>query len=342
MLRSFIGSHHDRNQLVSLGILLLVAIICAALSLFLGSRGVAPHDIWMGLFHPQTVPQEVAVLVHELRLPRIAIGLAVGAALGLAGALTQGHTRNPLADPGLLGVTSGASLAIVGAAFFLQVFEPTLQVWFAFIGAIVGATAVFVISALGGSATNPLTLVLAGSALSAFLTAMTTMLVLSDRGALDVQRYWQAGSVAGREMSVLIELSPYLLFGAIIALLSGRALTLLGLGDSTARSLGIRPSFTRCSGFVAIVMLSGTATAIAGPIAFVGLIVPHIARFTTGPDYRWVIPASGILGAIFTVVADTIGRLIVSPAEVQASIMLAFVGAPLLIMMVRRHIPVMP
>lgn len=342
MPRSHTGPTRARTQVIILGVLLLVVVACSSLSLFLGSRGVAPHDIWHALLRPQSSPREIAVLVQELRLPRIAVGIAVGAALGMAGALTQGHTRNPLADPGLLGVTSGASLSIVAATFFLGITAPSVQVWFAFGGAILGAAAVFVISALGGSATNPLTLILAGSALSAFLTAMTTMLVLSDRGALDVQRYWQAGSVAGRDMSVLVELLPYLILGAVIALLSGRALTLLGLGDSTARSLGVRPGMIRWSGFAAIVVLAGTATAIAGPIAFVGLMVPHIARILGGPDYRWVIPASGLLGAILVVVADTIGRIIVPPSEVQASIMLAFVGAPLFIMMVRRSIPVMP
>lgn len=336
------GTTRARTQVMYLALLVTLVVVCAAASLFLGSRGVEPGGIWQALIRPADAPGDIVVLVQELRIPRIAMGLAVGAALGLAGALTQGHTRNPLADPGLLGVTSGAALAIVAAAFFLGVTSPDLQVWFSFAGAVVGAGVVFVISALGGSATNPLTLILAGSALTAFLTAMTTMLVLSDRAALDVQRYWQAGSVAGRDLSVLTDLLPYLAFGAIIALVSGRALTLLGLGDSAARSLGVRPALTRWSGFVAIVVLAGAATAIAGPIGFVGLVVPHIARLLGGPDYRWVIPASGLLGALLVVVADTVGRIITPPSEVQASIMLAFVGAPVFIILVRRRLPVRP
>lgn len=325
---------------VVLTVLLVLVIACAAGSLFFGSRLVPPADVWQGLVHPDAAPEDIAVLVREQRLPRMAMGVAVGAALGLAGALTQGHTRNPLADPGLLGITSGAALMIVGAAFFLGVSDPAVQVWFAFAGAVLGAAIVFIISALSGGATNPLTIILAGSALTAFLTAMTTMLVLSDRAALDVQRFWQAGSVAGRELSVLYGVLPYLLAGAVLALLSARSLTLLGLGDAAASSLGVRPTLVRWTGFVAIVILSGAATAVAGPIGFVGLIVPHVARILGGPDYRWVIPASALLGAILVVSADTVGRLVTPPSEVQASIMLALVGAPVFILLVRRRSPV--
>ncbi|MDO5618414.1 FecCD family ABC transporter permease [Kocuria sp.] len=342
MLQTLSGTSRARTQVITLGILVLALVLCCAVSLFIGSRGVEPSAVWQALWHPEQAQTEITVLVHELRIPRIVIGVAVGAALGLAGALTQGHTRNPLADPGLLGVTSGAALAIVAAAFFLGVTSPGVQVWFAFGGAVIGATLVFAISALGGSATNPLTLILAGSALTAFLTAMTTMLVLSDRGALNVQRYWQAGTVAGRDLSVLTDVLPYLVVGTVIALLSGRTLTLLGLGDSAARSLGARPGLARWSGFVAIVVLAGAATAVAGPIGFVGLVVPHIARLIGGPDYRWVIPVSGLLGAILVVVADTVGRIIAAPSEVQASIMLAFIGAPVFILLVRRRLPVGP
>ncbi|WP_116115597.1 FecCD family ABC transporter permease [Austwickia chelonae] len=312
-------------------------LLATCLSLAIGARTVPPGQILDTLLAGPGQRSDIAVVVWELRVPRTAIAVAVGAALGLAGALVQGHTRNPLADPGILGVTAGASFFVVLGAFLFRVTDPQAQVWFAFVGAAVGTAAVFAVCAAGNNSVNPLTLVLAGAALSAFLTALTSAMALTDDTSLNIRRFWAAGSVAARDLDALSHVLPYLVVGAVLALATGPTLTVLALGDDSARALGVPITLVRWAGFLTIALLTGAATAVAGPISFLGLVVPHMARAVTGPDYRWLLPCSALLGSIIILLADTAGRIIAIPGEVEVGIVTALLGAPVFIALVRRR-----
>jgi iron complex transport system permease protein len=325
-----------RRRLVGLGLLLILVVIAALASLAVGTRGIALGDVWQALLDP-TLSTDDAVVVRELRIPRTALGLMVGAALGMAGALLQGHTRNPLGDPGLLGVTAGASLAVVLAISHLGADSPSGYVWFAFAGALAGTVLVYAIGSAGRGGATPVTLALAGSALSALLYAVVRAVLIGDRQTLDSFRFWVVGSLAGRGADVAWQVAPFLAAGVVLALANSPALNLLGLGDDVARGLGQRIWLARSAGLGAVTLLCGAATAACGPIAFVGLVVPHAVRAVTGPDHRWLVPCSGLLGAVLLLVADTVGRVVARPGELQVGIVLALIGAPFFIALVRRR-----
>lgn len=324
----------------SLGATLLVAALVGACiaSVALGS-GVGPHDIGPGtvfhaLFTPSSVSDDISTLVDN-RLTRTLLALFAGLALGAAGALTQGHTRNPLADPGLLGVNAGAACAVVTGVFAFGLTSPLASTALALLGAALAAAAVFVLANITGS--SPLTLVLAGTGLSAFLTAVTSAIVLNDGASLNVWRTWNVGSVAGRDAEVLWTAAPFIVMGLVLALTGGWFLNLLSLGDDMAAALGGRVLLIRLTGILTIALLAGASTAACGPIVFLGLVVPHLARPITGPDYRWIVPYSALIGAVLLIVCDVLGRLVARPGEVQVGVMLALIGAPALILMVRRR-----
>jgi len=275
------------------------------------------------------------MVVLDLRVPRTLIGLVAGAALGLAGALMQGLTRNPLADPGLLGVNAGASLAVVAAISVFGVTSPAGYVWFAFAGAALAAVLVYLVAS-GRNGPTPLSLTLAGAAVTAVLTSLITLVLLRDLDTLGQYRFWSVGSLVGRDASTVLPLIPFLVVGAVLALVLGRGLNGLALGDDVARGLGQRVGLTRVVAGVAIILLCGSATSLAGPLVFVGLVVPHLARRMIGTDYRWILAYSVPLGAMLLVLADTVGRLIAQPAELEAGIVVALIGAPVLIALVRR------
>jgi ABC-type Fe3+-siderophore transport system permease subunit len=277
------------------------------------------------------------VIVRRLRVPRTALGLLVGLALGVAGALMQGHTRNPLGDPGLLGVTAGASLAVVLAIAWFGIGTPSGYVWFAFAGALVGTVLVYVIGSAGRGGPTPVTLALAGAALSALLYALVRAVLVSDQQTLDSFRFWVVGALAGRGADVAWQVAPFIVIGLVLAIANAPALNLLGLGEDVARGLGQRIWPARIVGLTAITLLCGAATAACGPIAFVGLVVPHAVRAVTGPDHRWLIPCSGLLGAALLLSADVLGRVVARPGELQVGIVLALVGAPFFIALVRRR-----
>ena len=278
-----------------------------------------------------------AVIVRELRLPRTALGLLAGLSLGVAGTLMQGHTRNPLGDPGLLGVTAGSSLAVVLAIQVLGISMPSGYVWFAFAGALVGTALVYAVGTAGRGAPTPLTLALAGAALSALLYSLVRALLVSDQETLDSFRFWVVGSLAGRGADVAEQVAPFVLAGLVLALVNAPSLNLLGLGEDVARGLGQRIWPARAVGLVAITLLCGAATAACGPIAFVGLVAPHVVRAVTGPDHRWLVPCSGLAGAALLLGADTLGRILARPAELQVGIVLALIGAPFFIALVRNR-----
>ncbi|WP_217914694.1 FecCD family ABC transporter permease [Miltoncostaea marina] len=321
----------------------LVACLAAlagvlVLGVALGARSV-PFDVVVDALVAYDPGVNDQVVVRELRVPRTLIGLAAGAALGLAGAVIQGVTRNPIADPGLLGVNAGAALAVVSAITLLGVSTPAGYVWFAFAGAALAATLVYGIGAVGRDGATPVRLVLVGAAVTAAATSLTTMMLLGDIETLDRYRFWVVGSLVGRDLGTLAAMAPFLAAGAVLALAVGRVLNVIALGDDVARGLGQRLGAARAAAALAVVLLCGAATAVAGPLVFVGLVVPHVARRVTGPDYRWILAYSAVLGPILLIAADVAGRLIARPGEIEAGLVAAFLGAPVMIALVRRAGP---
>lgn len=322
----------------TLGLLLGLAgvAVIAILSLRIGSLDLSTQDAWNAIFNfdPNSYEQTV---VRSLRLPRTIVALGIGAALAVAGATMQAVTRNPLADPFILGVSSGASFAIVTVVYFFGLAAPQQYLWFAFAGALGASALVFVIGSAGSGGPTPVKLALAGVVISAALGAWTSALLLLDDATLDTVRFWLAGSVVNRDLGTFWFVSPFLLGGAILCLLMGHQLNVLNLGDDTARALGMHTGRIRLISSVIVVLITGAAVAVAGPIGFVGLAIPHMVRAVVGIDYRWVLPYSFVYGGIFLVLADIVGRVITRPAELQAGIVTAFVGVPFLIYLARQR-----
>ncbi|MFJ2114176.1 MULTISPECIES: FecCD family ABC transporter permease [unclassified Streptomyces] len=324
-----------RRRLVGLAVLLGALALALAASLLLGSQPLTPGAVWHALTAPTGTDDDI--IVRSLRAPRTALAALAGLALGVAGAVVQGHTRNPLADPGLLGVTQGAALAVVLGVFILRLDSLYGYVWFAFAGALVASVVVFALGTLSQGGPTPLTLVLAGAAMSAFLGGLVSALVLLDQQSLDVYRFWRVGSVAGRPADIVWQVLPFIVVGVVLALVNAPGLNALALGDDLARALGIRVGLTRATGIAAITVLTGAAVAACGPIGFVGLIVPQFARFLTGPDHRWLLPYSGLLGALLLLVADVIGRVVAPPGELEVGIVIAVIGCPFFLYLIRRR-----
>ncbi|MEU0160599.1 iron chelate uptake ABC transporter family permease subunit [Streptomyces sp. NPDC006261] len=318
--------------LVALGVLVLVTVA----SLAIGSGDVPFRDLLPGVFDPDLTVKGQLV-IQEVRIPRTVAGLLAGAALGLAGTVMQGVARNPLADPQLLGINAGASVAVVCSITLLGFTVATQFVWFGFLGALLAALLVYGVGSLGREGATPVKLALAGAATSAVLTSITSAILLQDRGSYDQFRFWQLGALTARSSEVLWQVSPFILIGAVLALGLGPQLNALSLGDDLARGLGQRVGAARMVSALAVVVLCGAATVVAGPIGFVGLAVPHAARLITGPDYRWVLPYSMVLAPIMLLVADIIGRVIAPPGEVQVGVITAAIGCVPFIWLVRRR-----
>ncbi|WP_433461947.1 FecCD family ABC transporter permease [Spirillospora sp. CA-128828] len=319
------------------GLVVLTAAAALA-SIVIGTTYVPVSGVWGAVLHP--TGSEEDIVVRSLRMPRTAFGLLAGTALGVAGALVQGHTRNPLADPGLLGVTQGAAFAMVLAILTLGVTGPNTYIWFGFAGALTASLLVFALGGAGRGGATPLTLALAGAAVTALLHGLVAGLVLIDQQAMDTYRFWQAGALAGRDIDVLPGLLPFVVIGLVLAMANAPGLNALALGEDVARSLGHRIRLTRTVGIAAITLLTGTAVAACGALAFLGLIVPHLARGLSGPDHRWLLPFSGLLGATLLLTADVAGRVVARPDELEVGIMLALIGGPFFIALVRRRKPV--
>jgi iron complex transport system permease protein len=308
-------------------------------SLGVGARAISPDAVWQALVARDPADADHTVVVTQ-RVPRTVIGLLAGAALALAGTVMQGLTRNPLADPGLLGVNAGASVAVLGAITLLGVAHPGGFVWFAFGGAAVAAAVVALIGSRGPDGANPAKLALTGAAVTAGLTAVTLFILTTDRQALDVYRYWSVGGLTARGLDAVAVVAVPIAVGVALAGVCARGLDLIALGDDTATGLGHNVTRTRTLGILATILLCGGATAIAGPIVFLGLLVPHTLRGLVGSDYRWLLIIGVPAGALVLLVADVLGRVIAPPGEVQAGLVVAFVGAPMLVSLVlsRRRI----
>ena len=320
-----------------LGLLVVLALlaIVTVLSVMVGSRDLPLSTVWDALTGADTGRD--AQVVTILRIPRTVMGLLVGAALGVAGALIQAVTRNPLADPGILGVNAGSAFAVAMGVGLLGVTAPSGYVWFAFGGALVTTVVVYLVGSIGRGSVSPAQLTLAGIALGAVLSGITSALLLADQETFSVIRAWEAGSFADRGGEVISATAPFLVVGLVIALALGPALNAVALGDDLAHALGAKVLRTRVLSLLAITLLAGSATAMAGPVAFVGLMIPHIARWIVGPDQRWIIAYSVLLAPVLTVAADVLGRVILPTGEMQVGIVTAFLGAPVLVLLVRRE-----
>ncbi len=312
------------------GVALLGA--CFWLSVTLGSADVPLETVWRSLVAFDGSTEHL--IIRTVRLPRSLLAIAVGSALAVAGALTQGLTRNPLAAPDLLGVEVGAALAMVLALYG----GGTRSVGFALAGAAIAAVTVYWLGSLGRSGLTPMKLIIAGAALSYLLGSLTTGVLLVSQQTLDEIRFWLAGSLAGADLAALKLVLPYWLLGVLLALLLGRSLTLLALGEDVAQGLGLPTAWIKAGAALAVVLLAGSAVAVAGPIAFVGLVVPHGVRFWVGVDYRWIVPYTLLAGGILLLVADIAARLLLQPQELPVGIMTALVGAPCFLYLARSHV----
>lgn len=323
-----------RNRKAWLAVSALALAAACILSICIGGQPSSLQEVWHAVFTPTGNVMDVTI--NELRWPRTVLGVCAGICLGLAGTLVQGHTRNPVADPGLLGINQGAALAIVAATALAGDLPALTQALLAFAGALAASVLVFMIGSAARYGSTPVTLVLAGAAVTALCSGLVAGIVLLNDQALDTLRFWQVGSLAGRT-GVLQLVWPFIIAGVVLALLNIRALNALALGSDTAVSLGIPVLRARAMGITAVTLLAGTAVTLTGPIAFAGLLVPHIARAITGPDYRWLVPLSLFTGATVVLLADTAGRLVARPGELSVAVVLAVAGAPFFIYLARRR-----
>lgn len=329
------AGHRTGVSLRTAGLLLGLALLAVAVtvSLAVGTKQIPLDQVWSGLFAPSGTENDA--IVRDLRLPRTLSGIAVGAALGLAGGVLQTLTRNPLADPGLLGVNAGASAAVVTAISVLGVTPFGGYLWFALAGAALAATAVNALG--GGRLATPVRLALAGTAVNAALFGYVNGLQQWDLNTLDTMRYWSVGTLAGRDAHLLLDVLPLLVAGALLAFALARPLGAVALGEDHARALGSRVRRTRVLSVVAVTLLCGSATALCGPIGFIGLMIPHAARAFCGPDPRWLLPYCALYAPVLLLVSDVIGRVLVPPSEIEVGTVTAFLGGLLFIHLVRQR-----
>lgn len=316
---------------VALGVLVLVLLA----SLSVGSKNIPFAAVWSALFGYDGSNDHV--IIRDMRAPRTVLGLLVGIALGLSGAMIQALTRNPLADPGILGVNAGAGFAVVVGVAVFGVVSIQEYIWFAFAGAVVTTVVVYVIGSLGRGGTTPIRLTLAGIALGAVLSGVASGITLLNPRVFDAMRFWGAGTLSNRTWEMVSTVAPFVLVGIVIAFAVARPLNAVALGDDLASSLGANINRTRVWVVVAVTLLCGAATAAAGPIGFVGLMVPHVARWIVGPDQRWIMAYTLVMAPILLLVSDIVGRVVLRPSELQVGIVTAFVGAPVLIWLIRRR-----
>jgi iron complex transport system permease protein len=327
-----------RRRVIALCVGLVAVVLSVVVSLSFGSRPVSVPEIIDGisLWLRGETPTDIGAIAVQSRIPRTVLSLVGGAALALSGALMQAITRNPLADPGILGVNTGAALAVVIGIAFLGISSAFGYLGLALVGAAVTALFVFFVGSVGAGGSTPIKLALAGAATTAALSSLVAAILIPRQSVLDEFRYWQIGNVGRAEWDTMAVILPILLVSAVVAVLCASGLNVLALGDDVAVGLGVNVTVIRIVAAIAGVALCAAVTAVAGPIGFVGLMVPHAVRLIVGADQRWLLPLSAIGGAILLTLADTIGRVAGFPAEVEAGIVTAFLGAPVLIAIARR------
>lgn len=324
------------QRILGLIVILLLLAATVFLSLMIGAKPLPFSVVWEALFSPTNSYDHT--IVQEARVPRTIIALAVGPAFGLAGALIQALTRNPLADPGILGVNAGAAFAVAIAIGVFSITSISDYIWFALIGAFIATIAVYIISGgAGKKAPTPVQITLAGVALGAALSGLTTALTLMNSSAFAQMLNWSVGTLARRSLEDLWPILPILAVGALLAFLIAPALNAIAFGDERASSLGVNIGVIRTIGLIAIALLAGGATAIAGPIGFIGLMVPHCVRWFVGPNQPWIFLYSLLVAPLLLILSDILGRIVMSPTEVPVGIITGLVGAPILLILVRRR-----
>ncbi|MDN5900429.1 MAG: iron ABC transporter permease [Brachybacterium sp.] len=323
---------HRSTPLVLAGGLLALAVACL-LSLMIGARTVSPSTVVEALrAYDGSLTDHVVI---RSRLLRTLAGIAVGAALAVAGAAMQGMTRNPLADPGILGINAGATTAVVAGVYLIDASQVAQFTALALLGAALGTVVVYAVASLGREGATPVKLALAGAALTAGLGSVVNALVMIDDSSLDRLRFWQVGTLGARSLADISRVGVLMAIGAVVIVLMAGVLNALALGDDAAVGLGVKVGRARALLGTAIILLCGAAVALAGPIAFLGLVVPHAARLLVGGDYRRIVPLCLLGGPVLLLLADTVGRVIAPPAEVQVGVMTALVGVPVFIVVIR-------
>ncbi|ORB30297.1 iron chelate uptake ABC transporter family permease subunit [Mycolicibacterium parafortuitum] len=312
----------------------LLAVVCIA-SLAVGTENVSLGTVWSAVTDYRDVGDEW--IVHELRIPRTVLGLLVGLALGLSGTLIQAVGRNPLADAEILGINSGASLFVVSAIALLGLTGIWTYIWFAFAGALFAMAVVYLVGMSGRAAVTPVRVLLAGVAVGAVLEGIGFAIRLRHPRAFDNMRFWEAGALDGRPLDVALAIGPFIAVGAVLCLVVSRSLNITSFGDDLAKSLGGNVVRTQLLSLVAVTLLAGAATAGAGPIGFIGLMVPHAVRRFTGPDWRWILGYAVVVSPALLLAADIVGRVVIRPSELPAGIVTAFIGAPVLVWLIRRR-----
>ncbi|MFS0863627.1 FecCD family ABC transporter permease [Fredinandcohnia sp. 179-A 10B2 NHS] len=324
----------NQSRLLGLILGLVVLIICMCASIVYGYTDTS----WREAYYTFTAynGSNEHIIIQSIRLPRALIAAAVGASLGIAGTLMQALTKNPLASPGIFGVNAGAGFFIVVAVSVFSVSSLQAFTWIAFLGAAVAAFTVYFIGSLGREGLTPMKLTLAGSAMAAMFSSFTQGLLVIDEMALDQVLFWLAGSIQGRKLDVLQSVIPYLGIAWVFSLLLANKINILTMGEDVAKGLGQRTGTVKLLTAIVIILLAGGSVAIAGPIGFIGIVIPHITRSLVGNDHRWIIPYSGILGGVLLLLADISARYVVMPEEVPVGVMTALIGTPFFIYVARR------
>jgi iron complex transport system permease protein len=330
------ATKRPQRLLLGLGIASFLLTICLVYSVTLGAREIPLPTILQSFTTFDNTFDHL--VVQTVRLPRSLMAVAVGAALAVSGALLQGLTRNPLAETGILGIEAGGALAVVATLFLFGSSSPSLYTAVAFLGAAIAAVSVYGLGSLGRGGATPLNLTVAGAALTALISSITTAILIVSQRTLEEMRFWLAGSLAGRDFNIFLQVLPFLEIGLLLALLLGRQITALSLGEDVAQSLGQRTAWIKGLTATSVVLLAGSSVAIAGPIGFIGLIVPHMVRFFVKTDYRWILPYSAVFGAILLLISDIAARVLLKPQELPVGIMTALVGAPVFVSLAKTKV----
>lgn len=325
----------DRRRVLLLLALCVLLAVAGVLSLLLGWSWIGPRQVWDAFVHFDGSHDQL--VIRESRLQRTAVAALAGATLGLAGAVMQALTRNPLADPGLLGVNAGAGFAVTVAIFCLGAMDMNRYIWFSLLGALVATLCVFLIGSVGGRALDPLRVTLAGVAIGTVLMGLSDAMVVLDPDKFYGARFWAIGSVADRSLGDVAVVLPFMAVGVVLALAAARPLNVVALGETQATALGANVRLARFGSILAVTLLAGSATALVGMIAFVGLMVPHLVRWLVGPDQRWVFSLTMIGSAVLVVIGDTGGRLVLTAGEMPVAVVLGVIGPPVLILLARRQ-----
>ncbi|GAA0415573.1 MAG: FecCD family ABC transporter permease [Bacillota bacterium] len=314
---------------------IIATIFALTLSISIGAADITFSTVWEAIFHYDPTSTSHSI-IQELRLPRTLAGVLVGASFAVAGAMMQGMTRNPLADPGILGINAGAVFMVAICFALFPGMSYNGLILFSFIGAGVSVVLVFGISSMGKGVVTPVKIVLAGAAVTAFFTALSEGIGIYFSLSQDLA-FWFAGGIAGVKWTQLKLMFPWVLGALIAAMLLSKSITILSLGDDVAKGLGQRTKLVRAAGFIIVLLIAGVAVAVAGPIGFVGLIVPHIARFFVGVDYRLIIPCSAVIGGFLTCIADIGARMINAPQETPIGALFALIGVPFFLYVARKE-----